>query len=279
MWLLALACLLGAARGLMLPMTMKTVVVFGGSGLTGREVVHQALGQGYNVVTLARTPSKVLVPDRVAGSGGQPFSSELKLKVVQGDVTSADDVARCFATATAADAEGVVGTVVALGGKTKDVGPTMLTDGTTNIISSLKSLGGATQPPRIAVVTSIGAGDSEKQAPMMFRALMYTVMKSIFNDKNNQEKLFTAAGAVGSSLDYTIVRPGGLGVGEPTGVINVIDGEAGSIQRADVAAFCLGAVTDSGFPYLRKTPCISSSLGVSWKKQPEVAGFDKVKTA
>lgn len=32
---------------------------------------------------------------------------------------------------------------------------------------------------------------------------------------------------------------GGLGVGPPTGVINVIDGEAGSIQRADVAAFCL----------------------------------------
>ena len=31
---------------------------------------------------------------------------------------------------------------------------------------------------------------------------------------------------------YCIVRPGGLGKGEPTGVINVIDGQAGSIQRA-----------------------------------------------
>jgi hypothetical protein len=35
------------------------------------------------------------------------------------------------------------------------------------------------------------------------------------------------------------VRPGGLGMGAPTGVINVIDGEAGSIARADVADFCL----------------------------------------
>jgi hypothetical protein len=38
------------------------------------------------------------------------------------------------------------------------------------------------------------------------------------------------------------VRPGGLGEGPATGVINVIDGQAGSIQRADVAAFCLGKV-------------------------------------
>ena len=35
---------------------------------------------------------------------------------------------------------------------------------------------------------------------------------------------------------------GGLTVEPPTGVINVIDGEAGSIPRADVAQFCLDAV-------------------------------------
>ena len=55
-------------------------------------------------------------------------------------------------------------------------------------------------------------------------------------------------------------------MGPPTGVINVIDGEAGSIQRADVAAFCLGAVLDDGFPYLRRAPCISSVGGTSWVK-------------
>ena len=77
---------------------------------------------------------------------------------------------------------------------------------------------------------------------------------------------------------YCIVRPGGLGTLEPTGVINVIDGQAGSIQRADVAAFCLGAVTDANFPYLKKTPCISSVGGTGWVKEKK-AGFDGVKTA
>ena len=39
-------------------------------------------------------------------------------------------------------------------------------------------------------------------------------------------------------------------IGPAAGVINVIDGQAGSIQRADVAAFCLGAINDANFPYV-----------------------------
>ncbi len=74
------------------------------------------------------------------------------------------------------------------------------------------------------------------------------------------------------------MRPGGLGNGPATGVINVIDGKAGSIQRADVAAFLLGAVTDAKFPYIRKTPCISSIGGTGWVKEKK-AGFDEVSKA
>ena len=39
----------------------------------------------------------------------------------------------------------------------------------------------------------------------MFKALMMTVMKKIFVDKNNQEDATTKSG-----LEYCIVRPGGL---------------------------------------------------------------------
>ena len=102
----------------------------------------------------------------------------------------------------------------------------MLTDGTSNIIQSMNRRG----IKRIAVVTSIGAGDSENQAPLAFKALMYTVMRSIFTDKNKQEALFLAPEAEGRNLEWCIVRPGGLGEGPPTGIINVIDGQAGSIQ-------------------------------------------------
>eukprot|EP00611_Tribonema_gayanum_P010101 TRINITY_DN1_c0_g6_i1.p1 TRINITY_DN1_c0_g6~~TRINITY_DN1_c0_g6_i1.p1 ORF type:complete len:162 (+),score=57.53 TRINITY_DN1_c0_g6_i1:42-488(+) len=138
----------------------------------------------------------------------------------------------------------------------------MLTDGTTNIINAMK----AHNVKRIAVVTSIGVGDSYSQAPFAFRMLMNTVMRVMIADKNNQEALFTNADGIGKDLDYVIVRPGGLTVEKPTGVINVIDGQAGSIARADVADFILGAVLDTAFPYMRKAPCISSVGGTGWTK-------------
>lgn len=72
----------------------------------------------------------------------------------------------------------------------------MLTDGTNNVIMSMKKR----NIKRVAVVTSIGAGDSENQAPLVFKALMYTVMKGIFADKNNQEGLFLKPDAVGKEL-------------------------------------------------------------------------------
>lgn len=253
---------------------MSTIVVFGGTGKTGAECVYQALEQGNKVVVLARSPEKMLYPE---GSGGAANAGKVlandNLKVVKGDVTQQSDVDAAFAAAE----DEIIGTVVALGGKTKDVGHTMLTDGTSCVINAMKSKG----VKRTSIVTSIGAGDSEKQAPLFFKALMYTVMSGIFKDKNNQEKLFTGdmtGNAPGGDLEWCIVRPGGLGVGPPTGVINVIEGEAGSIQRADVAAFCLGAITDASFPYLRQTPCISSVGGTSWVKE-KGANFDKATSA
>ena len=132
---------------------------------------------------------------------------------------------------------------------------------------------------------------------------------------------------MGRDLEWCIVRPGGLTVEKPTGVINarsrrpgaapshlaarrigwrrrrcrrrldavaarerragasvaaapcspktyrtqVIEGEAGSIARADVADFCIGAILEKDFPYIRKTPCISSVGGTSWVKDRSAA--------
>jgi predicted mannosyl-3-phosphoglycerate phosphatase (HAD superfamily) len=73
----------------------------------------------------------------------------------------------------------------------------MLTDGTKNIINAMKK----TRAKRIAVVTSIGAGDSENQAPLAFKMLMYTVMRGIFEDKNNQESLFLSPNGIGRECD------------------------------------------------------------------------------
>ena len=64
----------------------------------------------------------------------------------------------------------ITGVIVALGGKTKDVGPTMLSDGTRNIISAMKSRSSA---KRIAVVTSIGG----KVLPDSISSIFSTVQR------------------------------------------------------------------------------------------------------
>lgn len=171
-----------------------SLMVFGGSGKTGSECVYQALKLGRKVVVLARNPHKLVIPK---GSGGENGGATLigttpKLITLTGSVTNASDVERAFEAGGTID-----GVIIALGGRTKDVGMGMLTNGTTNIIHSMTQRG----IQRVAVLTSIGCGDSMKQAPWSFWALMLTVMRNIMKDKNDQERLFLEPNSIGSQLE------------------------------------------------------------------------------
>jgi hypothetical protein len=61
-------------------------------------------------------------------------------------------------------------------------------------------------------------------------------------------------------------------------VVDVVDGKAGRIQRADLAAFCLKVTREEDFPYLRRAVCVSSVDGTGWKKVKK-EGFDDVTSA
>lgn len=87
--------------------------------------------------------------------------------------------------------------IVALGGRTSSVGASMLTDGTRNIVNSMKKFG----VKKVSLVTSIGTGDSLSMAPLSFRMLIYTVMRKSFKDKNNQEQLFLSPSGPGKDLE------------------------------------------------------------------------------
>lgn len=229
-----------------------SIIVFGATGATGQEVVIQALNKKEHVVAFCRDQSKLTKPP---GTCGIDTTNELitntKLIKYTGTVTSQDDVNRAFSSSPTY----IKGVVVALGGKPDEVGYDMLTNGTQCIINAMKKY----NVKRIAVVTSIGTGNSIKQAPLFFKLLMKTVMKPIMKDKNSQEDLFLKdINSPGSDLEYTIVRPGGLSLDPPTNDIKIIKGVAGRIPRADVAQFCLDAVLKKDFEYIQQTPCISS---------------------
>ena len=231
---------------------MMSIIVFGATGATGQEVVVQALNKKEHVVAFCRDQSKLTQPPGTCGIDATAnLIVDNKLVKYTGTVTSQSDVDKAFSLAPTY----VKGVVVALGGKPDEVGYDMLTNGTQCIINAMKKY----NVKRIAVVTSIGVGDSVRQAPLFFKLIMWTAMKSIMKDKNNQEDLFLeSTGAPGADLEYTIVRPGGLSFDPPTNNVKVIDGVAGKIPRADVAKFCLQAVLEEDFQYLRKSPSISS---------------------
>ena len=182
-----------------------------------------------------------------------PTTNDMMVQHSVGSVLNAADVDAVF------EGKNITGVVVALGGKTREVGVTLCQDGTSHIVAACKKYG----VKRISVVTTVGAGDTMGQAPWTFKLLMKTMMQKIIDDKNAQEALFLHG--PGADLDFCIARPGGLKLGDPTGIVNVIDGEAGAINRADLAAFCLDAVLDPDFAYLQQAVCISSDMGSGFK--------------
>jgi len=103
--------------------------------LTASECVYQALKDGYNVIGLTRNPSNLKIPEGSGGNNAGKEFDEPNLTMIGGDVTNSADVAKVF---EAADIDGVV---IALGGKTKDVGETMCTDGTATVLDAMKAKG------------------------------------------------------------------------------------------------------------------------------------------
>ena len=236
-----------------------TIAVFGASGRTGSEVVLQALERGEKVSCLVRDRTRLKPPRTVSEMGFQkgsmmnfsPTTNDQMERTV-GSVLNREDVDDVF------EGKNITGVVIALGGKTREVGLTLLQDGTTHIIAACKAHG----VKRVSVISTVGAGDSMDQAPWTFKLLMKTMMQKVMDDKNAQEGLFLEG--PGADLEYCLARPGGLKDGAPTGIVNVIDGEAGAINRADVATFCLDAVLDPDFAYLQKAVCISSDKGAGF---------------
>ena len=107
------------------------------------------------VVAFARNATKLRIPK---GSGGEQEGLELMntsyaslMNIITGNVLNVDDIERLFD-----NFQDITSVIVVLGGRTKDVGLTMLTNGTRNIVNSMKKR----NIKRIAIVTSIGTGDS-----------------------------------------------------------------------------------------------------------------------
>ncbi|NVO32096.1 NAD(P)-dependent oxidoreductase [Hymenobacter lapidiphilus] len=209
---------------------MKTIALFGGSGLTGQQFLTQALTAGYRVRALARDPQKI--PQR-----------STKLQVIQGDILNANDVATTI--------EGT-DIVVSLFGQVKGSPKDVQTRGTANIVAAMKEAG-------IRRIISLSGGglpyvdDRPKLADKLIKGIMRLVVPHVLTDAQNHADVLRQSG-----LAWEIVRGPRLTTEPARGQYRVgwvgVDAST-SIGRADLANFILQQVEAEGF--VHKMPFVS----------------------
>ncbi len=207
------------------------IAIFGGTGRTGLHLVEQALAEGYQVVVLARTPSKLSI-------------SNAALKVIQGDVQDTQAVDQTIA--------GVDAVISVLGPTNND--PTFeVSQGMSNILHTMKAQG----VRRLIITAGAGVGDPN-DAPKLFNHVMNFLLKlmakNVLADMTKAVEMARSSG-----LDWTVVRLPMLTDDPKTGNVQVGyvgKGMGSRIARADIAAFILAQLKDN--TYLQKSPAISN---------------------
>ena len=155
----------------------RHLLVFGATGPTGRHLVEQALASGLRVTACVRDPAKLDLEHD-------------EFEVVRGDILDAGSLAAAFA--------GEIDAVACTVGMFHKQPENWLSDGTRNIVTRMQEHGVS----RIAVVSSLGAGDSRGQGNLLAKAIQRFILREVLNDKTRQEQVLES-----SALDWTVFRP------------------------------------------------------------------------
>jgi putative NADH-flavin reductase len=205
------------------------ITIIGASAGVGLQAARMALQKGHEVTTLSR---------RIV-----PLPDHAKLRRVQGSATNPSDVR--------AAVEGADAVLITLGVKSP-FPTTLFSDSARILLRVLQETGSSAT---LIVLTGFGAGDSWSYNSLPMRALFTLLLKAVYADKTEQERLIA-----GSYPRWEIVRPGRLTNSEMTGRYRVLDDlvegmKVGAISRSDVAHFMVAQVENP--TCLGKYPALS----------------------
>jgi len=207
------------------------ILLIGGTGKTGKQIIKQALEGGHDVTALVRNPKKLRITDP-------------KLAVVEGNVLVPETLERSFS------GHDIV--ISALGHKKFFIKTSILSRGTQHIIRAMQK----NQIRRFICITSLGINDSRFKLGLYYTLFVIPfIILFYFLDKEKQERIIQQ-----SDLDWTIVRPGQLTNGRKRGRYKHGKG-LGSyiltkmISRADVAHFILNEMDKN--IYVRKVVALT----------------------
>jgi uncharacterized protein YbjT (DUF2867 family) len=188
------------------------VMVFGASGKLGLEITRLLTVRGDKVTAFVRPTSDrtLLEPLGVEFAVGDAMDAESVLAALQGGEYDA--------------------VITAIGGF-GDVMPDYL--GNKNVFDAAEAMG----VRRVIMISTIGAGDSYDAAPLLSRLALSKILPL----KTQAEDYLRE-----TSLDFTIIRPGGLppGVGTGGGILSEDRSTMGFINRQDLARLVVGVLDD-----------------------------------
>ncbi len=140
------------------------LLIFGATGGTGRELLKQALNQGYHLVAFVRDPTKI---------------EELQnpnLRVIRGDVLDS------AATESAVAGQEAVFSTIGTGARRS----TLREDGTRNIVMAMEKAG----VRRLICQSSLGVGNSRANLPFFTKyIIVYVFLRHAFADHERQEAI------------------------------------------------------------------------------------------
>ncbi|MBV8841131.1 MAG: NAD(P)H-binding protein [Alphaproteobacteria bacterium] len=185
--------------------------ILGATGLTGRQLVAQAIAQGHAVTAFVRAPEKLALAPGLAVRRGDPR-----------------DGAALGAALGGHDA------VLSALGPPGPARSTLLRDSARSIVDAMQ----ATSVSRLLVVS---AAVLFEDAGAFVTLMRRTLLRNIAEDNAAMERCIAA-----SALDWTIARPPRLTNGRMTGNYRVAEDHLPRrgflVSRADVAHFLLGAL-------------------------------------
>jgi NAD(P)-dependent dehydrogenase (short-subunit alcohol dehydrogenase family) len=213
------------------PDVERKLLLLGATGLTGQQLLAQAIEQGHDITALVRNPSKLTV-------------ERARVRIVIGDATDAAAVDDALENRDAV--------LCALG--TRSPKSMFRCDLTTSsmraLVPSMKRRG----VDRVIVESALGVGPSATHAPPAVRLAFATLLRQVGKDKTAAEEYLRASG-----LDWTIVYPPSLTNGPVSD--HYRSGKAlqlrgvPKISRASVAHFMVSQLSDT--TYSRGTAIVS----------------------
>ncbi len=211
---------------------MATVLIIGASQGIGLETVRAALSAGHSVKAFARSANTIGIDDP-------------RLTKITGDALSHTDL-----DAALRDVDVVIQSLGVRTAKELVFGTTLFSKATALLVPAMEAAG----VKRLIAVTGAGAGNSRGRIGFAYDSIVFPLfLQRVYSDKDIAEDTMQK-----STLEWTIVRPGGLTNKPLTQRYHVYpdmkDWRGGFISRADVADFLVKQISDRTM--IGKTPLL-----------------------